>query len=145
MPTRRTVYRANAKYRTAEGIVPVLWFVPAVSVRSRCFLSFEHAACDTPDALSKAGSRKRVSQITSTPKGMGLSTPKMQVLCASSDEAVEPLAVPEGAPNGERVRVAGFDGEPEAQLPPKKKILEALMPDMATSAGAVSILLRLID
>ena len=58
------------------------------------------------------------------------------MLCASTNGAVEPLAVPEGAANGERVMVAGFDGAAESQLPPKKKILEALLPDMATSAGA---------
>lgn len=48
---------------------------------------------------------------------------------------MEPLAVPEGVANGERVMVAGFDGAAEPQLPPKKKIWEALMPDLATTAG----------
>jgi hypothetical protein len=60
----------------------------------------------------------------------------MQVLCASTEAAVEPLTVPEGVPNGERVMVVGFDGEAEAQLNPKRKILETLLPDMLTSAGA---------
>eukprot|EP00892_Ulva_mutabilis_P002034 jgi/Ulvmu1/11831/UM080_0042.1 len=60
------------------------------------------------------------------------------VLCASSDSAVEPLAVPEGVPNGERVMVDGFAADPEAQLNPKKKVLEALLPDMATSADGVA-------
>lgn len=57
------------------------------------------------------------------------------MLCASTEGAVEPLAVPEGVPNGERVMVEGYDAAAEVQLPPKKKILEALSPDMVTSAG----------
>ena len=58
------------------------------------------------------------------------------MLCASTDAAVEPLAVPEGVANGERVMVEGFAGAAEEQLNPKKKVLEALLPDMATDAGA---------
>ena len=63
----------------------------------------------------------------------------MQVLCASTEAAVEPLAVPEGVPNGERVVVAGYGNDAEEQLNPKKKILEALLPDMATNAGAALV------
>ena len=62
------------------------------------------------------------------------------MLCASTDTAVEPLAVPEGVAPGERVMVAGFEAAPEAQLNPKKKVLEALLPDMATDAGALPVL-----
>jgi hypothetical protein len=62
-----------------------------------------------------------------------------QVLCASSEAAVAPLAVPQGVPNGERVMVAGADGDAEPQINPKKKILEALFPDMATDAGVCSV------
>lgn len=64
------------------------------------------------------------------------------MLCASTETAVEPLAVPEGAPNGERVMVEGYAADPLAQLPPKKKILEALLPDMLTSAGAATLAWR---
>lgn len=60
----------------------------------------------------------------------------MQVLCASTEAAVEPVAVPEGVPNGERVMVEGYGADAEAQLNPKKKVLESLLPDMLTSAGA---------
>ena len=59
-----------------------------------------------------------------------------QVLCASTDAAVEPLAVPEGVPNGERVMVEGASNPPEDHINPKKKILEALFPDMTTNEGA---------
>lgn len=62
-----------------------------------------------------------------------------QVLCASTEAAVEPLAVPEGVPNGERVTVDGYAADPEAQLNPKKKVLEALLPDMLTSAGVAPL------
>jgi hypothetical protein len=72
-----------------------------------------------------------------TPPNKKLKEDYLQVLCASTDGAVEPLAVPEGVPNGERVMVAGHDAAPEPQLPPKKKIWEALMPDLATSAGMI--------
>lgn len=63
----------------------------------------------------------------------------LQVLCASTAEAVEPLAVPEGVPNGEPISVEGYPGEPEPQLNPKKKVLESLLPDMATDASASSL------
>jgi tRNA-binding EMAP/Myf-like protein len=68
--------------------------------------------------------------------------PCAQVLCASGEEAVAPLAVPGGAPNGERVMVEGYSNDAEEQINPKKKILEALFPDMATDASARSALLR---
>ena len=48
--------------------------------------------------------------------------------------------MPEGVAPGERVMVAGFEAAPEAQLNPKKKVLEALLPDMATDAGALPVL-----
>ncbi|MEW5316371.1 MAG: hypothetical protein WDW38_007749 [Sanguina aurantia] len=63
------------------------------------------------------------------------------VLCASNatHDAVEPLAVPEGVPVGERIRVEGFEQPPQAEINPKKKILEALFPDMTTDAGGVAV------
>jgi hypothetical protein len=72
----------------------------------------------------------------------GVSTPLalpacLQVLCASNDahDQVDPVIVPEGAALGERVKVEGFDGEPLAEVNPKKKILEKLFPDMKTDAS----------
>lgn len=39
---------------------------------------------------------------------------------------------PEGTAIGERVTVAGFSGEPDEQLNPKKKIFEQVAPDLKT-------------
>lgn len=39
---------------------------------------------------------------------------------------------PEGASIGERVTVEGFEGEPDAVLNPKKKVFEAVQPDLRT-------------
>lgn len=61
------------------------------------------------------------------------------VLCASSsDGKVQFVEPPEGAAIGERVMVDGFEGEPatENQII-KKKMLEAIFPDLKTNAVGV--------
>mmetsp|Transcript_22031 Transcript_22031/g.71243 ORF Transcript_22031/g.71243 Transcript_22031/m.71243 type:complete len:166 (-) Transcript_22031:92-589(-) len=45
---------------------------------------------------------------------------------------------PEGVPPGEQVKFAGFEGEPEAVLVPKKKQFEKLQPMLKTNADAVA-------
>ena len=47
------------------------------------------------------------------------------------------LILAEGVPLGERITFAGHEGEPEAQLNPKKKVWEKLMPSLNTSAERV--------
>ena len=62
------------------------------------------------------------------------------VLCAS-DEAhtrVELVTPPEGAVVGEAVTFAGFANTPDAQLNPKKKVWEAVQPDLRTDAACVA-------
>ncbi|KAG2454786.1 hypothetical protein HYH02_000621 [Chlamydomonas schloesseri] len=61
------------------------------------------------------------------------------VLCASDDAhgTVEPVAVPEGVPLGERLTVEGFTNAPLEEVNPKKKILERLFPDMKTDGAGV--------
>ena len=72
-------------------------------------------------------------------KMMGFSSHGM-VLCAASDDGmvrfVEP---PEGAKVGDRVTVEGFEGEPatENQII-KKKMLEAIFPDLKTDADGIA-------
>uniref|UniRef100_A0A7S1X8X0 tRNA-binding domain-containing protein n=1 Tax=Tetraselmis chuii TaxID=63592 RepID=A0A7S1X8X0_9CHLO len=62
------------------------------------------------------------------------------VLCAANEahDHVEPLAPPEGVPNGERVVFEGFEGEPEEVLNPKKKVWEKISPDLVTDASGVA-------
>jgi methionyl-tRNA synthetase len=57
------------------------------------------------------------------------------VLCASDAEhtQVELVVPPEGAPVGELVTFPGYPGVPDAQLNPKKKIWEAIQPELRTS------------
>lgn len=43
---------------------------------------------------------------------------------------------PPDAQIGERIKFEGFDGQPDAQLNPRKKIFEKLAPDLLTNAGA---------
>jgi len=57
------------------------------------------------------------------------------IMCASSaDGRVEVLAVPAGAQPGDLVSVEGFPRQPDAQLNPKKKIFEALKPELRVDA-----------
>lgn len=51
---------------------------------------------------------------------------------------VELCDPPGGAAIGERVTVAGFSGEPDEQLNPKKKIFEQVQPDLSTNAELVA-------
>ena len=50
-------------------------------------------------------------------------------------ELIDP---PSGAQVGERVTVAGYPGDPDEQLNPKKKVFEAVAPDLATNADRVA-------
>ena len=61
------------------------------------------------------------------------------VLCASDADhtAVDPVSPPEGAAPGEVVTFAGFDGEPEERLNPKKKQFDKIAPDLRTDAAGV--------
>ncbi len=62
------------------------------------------------------------------------------VLCTSNADHTEVDFVipPEGAAVGERVMFAGFEGEPEEVLNPKKKQLDAVSPDLKTNAEGVA-------
>eukprot|EP00195_Chlamydomonas_chlamydogama_P011043 CAMPEP_0202890242 /NCGR_PEP_ID=MMETSP1392-20130828/727_1 /ASSEMBLY_ACC=CAM_ASM_000868 /TAXON_ID=225041 /ORGANISM="Chlamydomonas chlamydogama, Strain SAG 11-48b" /LENGTH=435 /DNA_ID=CAMNT_0049573779 /DNA_START=27 /DNA_END=1334 /DNA_ORIENTATION=+ len=61
------------------------------------------------------------------------------VLCASNDahDQVDPVNIPEGVPNGERITFEGYPGPPLEEVNPKKKILERLFPDMKTDDKCV--------
>lgn len=61
------------------------------------------------------------------------------VLCASNADhtTVDPINPPEGAALGERITFEEYNGEPEAQINPKKKIFEKIAPDLVVSADGV--------
>ena len=59
------------------------------------------------------------------------------VLCASNDDhtQVDPIIPPDGSKPGDKVFCPGYDGEPETQINPKKKIFEKIAPYLKTSQG----------
>lgn len=63
------------------------------------------------------------------------------VLCASNEthDAVDPIIPPEGVPNGERITFEGHAREPEAVLPPKKKIFEQVAEDLKSDGNGVAV------
>jgi len=60
------------------------------------------------------------------------------VMCASTPEKVEILTPPTNAKIGDPVEVEGFVRRPDAQLNPKKKIFEAIAPDLKVSGDKVA-------
>ncbi|KAK9366519.1 hypothetical protein V1509DRAFT_629697 [Lipomyces kononenkoae] len=55
------------------------------------------------------------------------------VLCAANEEKVELTIPPPGSKAGDKVFFEGFDGTPEPQLNPKKKIFETVQPNFTTN------------
>ena len=51
---------------------------------------------------------------------------------------MELLEPPEGVPVGERVMCEGYSGEPDDVLNPKKKVFEAVQPDLETNPNRVA-------
>ncbi|XP_033742628.1 aminoacyl tRNA synthase complex-interacting multifunctional protein 1-like [Pecten maximus] len=60
------------------------------------------------------------------------------IMCASTPEKVEILNVPQGAQIGDKIVAEGYSGEPDAMLNPKKKVWEALKPDLRTNKDGVA-------
>lgn len=57
------------------------------------------------------------------------------VLCASNENGVEFVNPPAGSKPGDKLFFEGFDGEPEKQLNPKKKVWESVQPFFSTNAN----------
>lgn len=55
------------------------------------------------------------------------------VLCASNAEKVEFVNPPAGSKPGDKIFFEGFNGTPEKQLNPKKKVWEAVQPHFSTN------------
>lgn len=60
------------------------------------------------------------------------------VLHHFSAENVEPLKIPESVAAGTRITVDGYDGTPDVQLNPKKKVWEKLQADLKTNDAGVA-------
>ena len=56
------------------------------------------------------------------------------VMCANKDGKVEILKPPPGVKPGDRVIVPGYEGTPDAEINPKKKLLEQILPDLKTDS-----------
>lgn len=52
-----------------------------------------------------------------------------------SEEAVEPLKIPDGIAPGDRITVDGYSGTPDVQLNPKKKVWDKLQADLKTNGA----------
>lgn len=61
-------------------------------------------------------------------------TSEAMVMCASTPEKVEILCPPQNCVPGDRVTCENYPGEPDALLPPKKKIFEQVAPDLKTNS-----------
>lgn len=59
------------------------------------------------------------------------------VLCASNSDhtQVDPIRPPEESSPSDKVCCEGYDGAPDAQIHPKKKIFEQISPDLKTDKG----------
>lgn len=51
---------------------------------------------------------------------------------------MEPLKIPDGVAAGSRIAVDGYDGTPDVQLNPKKKVWEKLQADLKTNSAGVA-------
>lgn len=62
------------------------------------------------------------------------------IMCASVEEPrmVEPLFPPEGSSIGQSVFIDGYQGKPDEELKPKKKIWEKLQPDLKVNSNGVA-------
>lgn len=58
---------------------------------------------------------------------------QLLLLFLFSEGAVEPLRIPTGVLPGDRIAVDGYQGTPDAQLNPKKKVWEKLSADLKTN------------
>ena len=60
------------------------------------------------------------------------------IMCASTPEKVEILNVPQDSNIGDRVYAEGYSGTPDAMLNPKKKVWEAVKPDLRVNKNKVA-------
>ncbi|KAI9190741.1 uncharacterized protein BJ171DRAFT_451202 [Polychytrium aggregatum] len=67
-------------------------------------------------------------------KMRGIESQAMVLAATGADGTVELINAPKGSKPGDRAHFDGHQGEPEAQLNPKKKVFEAIQPHLRTDA-----------
>lgn len=60
------------------------------------------------------------------------------VMCASAAHNIEIIDPPPGSLAGDRVTFDGYEGSPDAQLNPKKKVFETVQPELRTNEECVA-------
>lgn len=88
--------------------------------------------------IEKMQNRKVVVLCNLKPAKMRGILSQAMVMCASSPDQVEVLDPPASAVPGDRVYVPGFEGTPDAQLNPKKKVFEKIQPDFLMNDEGVA-------
>lgn len=88
--------------------------------------------------IEKMQNRKVIVLCNLKPAKMRGILSQAMVMCASSPDQVEVLDPPASASPGDRVYVPGFEGTPDAQLNPKKKVFEKIQPDFSTNDDGVA-------
>ena len=88
--------------------------------------------------IEKMQNRKVVVLCNLKPAKMRGILSQAMVMCASSPDQVEILDPPENVEPGDRVYVPGYEGKPDAQLNPKKKIFEKIQPDFSTNDEGIA-------
>ncbi|XP_030630800.1 aminoacyl tRNA synthase complex-interacting multifunctional protein 1 [Chanos chanos] len=61
-----------------------------------------------------------------------------RILCAFSQDDLEPLEPPTGAQPGDRVTFQGYPGDPDRELNPKRRVWERLQSDLRTDTKGVA-------
>jgi len=88
--------------------------------------------------IEKMQNRKVIVLCNLKPAKMRGILSQAMVMCASAPDQCEVLDPPADAAPGDRVYVPGFEGTPDTQLNPKKKVFEKIQPDCSTNAEGVA-------
>jgi len=61
------------------------------------------------------------------------------LMCASTPEAIEPIIPPAGSVPGDVVEFEGYTCRPDAQLNPKKNVLETVLADLKVNEAGIAV------
>eukprot|EP00043_Microstomoeca_roanoka_P003408 m.43632 g.43632 ORF g.43632 m.43632 type:complete len:406 (+) comp12048_c0_seq1:495-1712(+) len=88
--------------------------------------------------LEEMQNRKVVICCNLKPRKMRGIMSQGMVMCAKVGDTIEPLSPPEGAVAGDPIDFEKYPRKPDAELNPKKKIFEAVQPELFTNADGVA-------